>query len=202
MNTKLALTILMLAASLAGAQEKMTDRLRQAIVEEEANQNLDKAIQAYQGILAQFDQERQTAAAALFHLAGCYRKQGKNDQAIAAYKRVVRDFPDQSKLADSSRTYLTKTFGLSEGQAATPGTAELAEARQRYDARQRYKAALLQEIQLVEEQIEMMQRKVEVGTISASGPEITGTRLQLLELQRTLAAFDAGALPIPKAINK
>ncbi len=196
MKARLALAILMMSASLAAAQEKMTDQLRKAIVEEEGNQNLDKAIQAYQSILAQYDEERQTAATALFHLADCYRKLGKKDQAIAAYRRVVKEFQDQTKLANTSRTYLTKTYGLSEAPAAVPAN------KPDSDARRRYREILLAEIALMTGQIESLQKRVEIGGISPGGPEMTGAKLQLLELQRTLAAFDAGALPIPKDINK
>ncbi len=40
------------------------------------------------------------------------------------------------------------------------------------------------------------------GGVSPAGPKMTGAKKQLLERQRTLAAFDAGALPIHKDINK
>src|SRR5688572_20933552 len=109
MKTRLVFGILMLSAGLAGAQDKMVEKLRKAIIEEEANQNLNKAIEAYQAILTEFDRERQTAATALFHLAECYRKQGKKEQAIAAYKRVVQEFSDQKRLAETSRNHLSKT---------------------------------------------------------------------------------------------
>lgn len=108
MKPKLTLLIVVLTAGLAGAQDRLADQLRKAIVEEESYQNLDKAIQAYQNIVAQFDEERRTAAAALFHLAECYRKQGKSGMAAPVYQRVVREFPDQTKLADASRNYLPK----------------------------------------------------------------------------------------------
>ena len=198
MKTKLALAILMLSASVAAAQYKMADQLRKAIVEEESNQNLDKAIQAYQNILAQFTEERQTAAAALFHLADCYRKQGKRNQAIAAYRRVLQEFSDQTKLADASRTYLSRNYGVNESQTggAETATKEIAAARQRY----RY---LLQEqIVLAEGQIQMLQNKVEIGLVAMGGPEMTAAKMELIDLQKTLALFDAGLLPIPQSATK
>ncbi|MBZ5497341.1 MAG: tetratricopeptide repeat protein [Acidobacteriia bacterium] len=206
MRTHLALAILMLSASLAAAQDKMADQLRKAIVEEEANQNLDKAIQAYQSILAQFDEERKTAATALFHLADCYRKQGKTEQAMAAYRRVVQEFSDQTKLADASRNYLPKASGISQNQPTAASSAsspqQVAEARKVLEARQRYRELLQKEIVLVERQIMTMQQRVEIGAVSPGGPEMTALMKELLELQRTMAAFDAGALPIPKDIIK
>ena len=108
---KTTLAILLLSTSLAGAQDKTGDRLRKGILEEEANHNLEKAIEAYQSIVKQFDEERNTAATALFRLAECYRKQGQTDQAASAYQRVIREFSDQSKLAELSRAQLPKTPG-------------------------------------------------------------------------------------------
>lgn len=196
MKTKLALLVMMLAASFSGAQDRLADQLRKAIVEEESNQNFDKAIQAYQSILAQFDEERRTVATALFHLAECYRKLGKKDLASAAYQRVVREFPDQAKLADASRSYLPKN--LQAGQDA--GTVD--NRKTFNEARLRYRVLLEQEIRLVEGQIWDMQKKFDAGIASPGGAEAMGLRKELLELQRTLAAFDAGAMPIPTTIIK
>jgi tetratricopeptide (TPR) repeat protein len=190
MKTKLALTILMLSASLAMAQEKMADSLRKAIVEEESNQNLDKAIQAYQSILKQFDEERKTAATALFHLADCYRKQGKSSEAIAAYKRVAQEFGDQTQLAEASRNYLSKTYGLNQAQLAAGSNPETIAARRQY------RLLLEQEIQLMETRIVDLEKQVQAGTIWPSSSEMITARRELLELRRNLVAFDAGA-PIP-----
>ena len=195
MKPKFTFLALLLAASLAVAQDRLADQIRKAIVEEESNRNLDKAVQAYQSILKQFDEERATAATALFHLAECYRKLGKNDLAAAAYQRVVREFADQSKLADASRNNLSKntTFVENARKTADMRTTE---------ARQRYRVLLEQEIRLVEGQIVSMQRRVETGLAAPEGPEMTALKKELLELKRTMAAFDAGAMPIPANIIK
>jgi tetratricopeptide (TPR) repeat protein len=207
MKTKLALAILMLSASLAGAQEKMADQLRKGVVEEEVNQNLDKAIQIYLSVLKQFDDERPAAAAALFRLADCFRKLGRNDEAIAAYSRIVREFPDQKQLADASRTHLSRTFGSRsvpptevppKSIKAFASEREIVEARRRHD----YRMLLLEEIKLLEEQLASYQKKVEIGTISPVGAEMTALKRDILELKRTLLAFDAGAMPIPSGAIK
>jgi tetratricopeptide (TPR) repeat protein len=196
MKTKLALAILLLPATWAGAQDKLADLLRKGVVEEEASQNLEKAIQAYQSVLAQFEQGRPPAATALFRLAECYRKQGRKDQAIAAYRRVLQEFPDQNKLADASRGHLSKTYGLSQDKAAILSPTAI-DQRQALDARQRYRVLLLDEIRLLEEQMEGYQKRVDIGTISPMGPEMVGLKRDILELKRTVAAFDAGILQIP-----
>jgi len=196
MKTALALAMLMVTAAFAAAQDKMADQLRKAIVEEEASQNLDKAIQAYQSILAQFDEERKAAATALFRMAECYRKQGKTAEATAAYKRVVQEFRDQTKLVEASRNFLPKTA------AGSSIPADVVAARQAHDARLLYRKLLLDEIALVEGQIQQMERRVDIGTASREGPEMTALKKEQLELRRTLAAFDAGVLAIPREIIK
>ncbi len=108
----LTVSILLLCAPLASSQERLTDKLQKGIVQEEANQNLDKAIEAYRGILAQFDEDRKVAATALFRLAECYRKTGKSEDAVQAYQRLVREFPDQQALAQSGRDRLANDFGI------------------------------------------------------------------------------------------
>ena len=91
MKTLLTVAILLGAATFAGAQDRLADQLRKGIVQEEVNQNLTKAIEAYQAIVAQFDEERKTAASALYRLAECSRKAGKREQAQESAQRELRD---------------------------------------------------------------------------------------------------------------
>ncbi len=81
--------------------------LQQGLFEEEANRNLDAAISNYQSLVAQFDQDRQVAATAIFRLGECYRKLGRTNDAAVQYQRIVRDFSDQHTLATLSRQNLT-----------------------------------------------------------------------------------------------
>jgi tetratricopeptide (TPR) repeat protein len=174
MTTRLALAITMIAAGLSGAQNQMPEMLRKGVVQEETGQNLNAAILTYQSVLAQFDEERKTAATALFRLAECYRKQGKNDQAIAAYQRVVREFADQGKLAEQSRSQLAGTFKIRPEQAES----------QVQEARRRYRTLLAAQIEMMAAQA---RREYELGKIDQGE-----LRMQLLQMQRELAAFDAG----------
>ncbi len=193
MRNRLYLVVLMLLSTAAIAQDKMAERLRKAIVLEEANQNLGNAIQAYQAILGQYEEERKSVGAALFHLADCYRKQGKSDQAIAAYKRVVQEFPDQIKLADASRNYLSKTFGIDQDQTSASKTSE----RQSALAREKYRKLLEEEIKLVEMRMNVLDKQLQIGTVNPDGPEIYSAKRELVELQQRLAAFDAGIIQLP-----
>jgi ankyrin repeat protein len=121
----IALVALMVAAPLPAATNDLTSLLQQGLFEEEANRNLDAAIASYQSLAAQFDKNRQIAVTAVFRLGVCYRKQGKTNDAVAQYQRIVRDFGDQQTLATLSRQNLT---GLGAGNGALPGAGDKSDA--------------------------------------------------------------------------
>lgn len=191
--TVLAAAMVVGATTMAGAQtqDRLADQLRKGVVQEEANQNIDKAIQAYQAIVAQFDEERKTAATALFRLAECYRKAGKREQAVAAYQRVVREFADQATLAESSRRQLTGTFGLPESRSASNS----AEAQLRLDLAAAQKAAesarqseastkrALEAARQGEREVAAEGRAGSVNSENPPTPEAARLEIQLLETQ-------------------
>src|SRR5688572_23029565 len=179
---RLAFAILTIATTVGMAQDRMAESLRRGVVEEESKHNLNAAIQYYQKALTQFDEARQTAATALFRMAESYRKQGKDDQAIAAYKRVAREFADQGKLAEQSRSILAGTY-------RTPAT-EAPSNKAQDQARQAYRNTLVEEVALIEKELQRVRKQVDLG---AKGPEaINIVTIQLVQAQRQLYEFDAG----------
>jgi ankyrin repeat protein len=104
------------------ATNEVSALLQQGLFEEEANQNLDAAIQAYQAVIAQTDKNRQFAATAIFRLGECYRKQGKTNEAAAQYQRILRDFADQTQLAKLSQQNLEGMGMTSGGASNSPGS--------------------------------------------------------------------------------
>jgi ankyrin repeat protein len=110
------------ATALGAATNEPTTTLQRGLFEEEANHNLDAAIQAYQSVVAHFDQDRKLAATAIFRLGECYRRQGKTNEANAQYERILREFSDQTALATLSRQNLV-AFGATvpSPAATTPG---------------------------------------------------------------------------------
>jgi len=199
----------MVFAALGAAQDRMVETLRQGVVEEESKQNLGAAIQDYQAVLSQFNDARQTAATALFRMAECYRKQGNGPQAMTAYRRVVREFADQSKLAEQSRNTLTGTYHVAAENAESEILAaerarqmenlneqEKQKAKQT-EARERYRQSILQEMDLVQKQINRIKQGNAIGSIgNVAAEELTDPLTEkLLQLQRELAAFDAGMPP-------
>jgi tetratricopeptide (TPR) repeat protein len=172
----------MIAIGMGAAQDRLAEMLRKGVIEEEKNQNLNAAIQAYQSVLSQSDQDRPTAATALFRLAECYRKQGKSDQAIAAYKRVASEFQDQTKLAEQSRTVLAQTFGTQPAQATRPAATEAGSAEVA-DARRRYRDLTLAQIKEVKAQLDSENENYDRG-----GSSMGSIRQILFRLSRSPTA--------------
>jgi ankyrin repeat protein len=85
----------------------LTVNLQKGLFEEEANHNYPAAIQAYQVVIDRFDEERKLGATAIFRLSEVYRKQGRTNEANELAQRIVREFPDQSALANLSQGYLS-----------------------------------------------------------------------------------------------
>ena len=111
---------------MSAATNDLSGALQRGLFEEEANRNLDAAAQAYQTVSAQFDKDRKLAATAIFRLGEVYRKQGKTNEAVAQYERIVRDFSDQETLVMLSRQNLTGLGVGGFGKASAPGTAAVA----------------------------------------------------------------------------
>jgi cytohesin len=104
-----------------GATNELATALQRGLFEEEANRNLPAAIKAYEAVVAQFDQDRRLAATAVFRLGECYRKQGRTNEAVVQYERVVREFSDYPELTGLSTQNLA---GLRAPGTVTGGQPE------------------------------------------------------------------------------
>ena len=170
----------------SAATNDLTTALQRGLFEEEANQNLGAAIQAYQTVANQFDKDRKLAATAIFRLGECYRKQGNTNDAATQYERILRDFSDQPTLITLSRQNLA-ALGSTPTAPATPVISDA--------ARQEQKRLLEEEINLVQKQLDMQQKQAQAGLVSQG--DVLTTERDLLQLKRQLAALDAGlAFPI------
>ena len=108
MKTNLLISGILLSAVtfVSAATNDLTTAIQRGLFEEEANQNLGAAIQAYQSVANQFDKDRKLAATAIFRLGECYRKQGNTNDAATQYERILREFSDQPTLVTLSRQNL------------------------------------------------------------------------------------------------
>jgi ankyrin repeat protein len=109
----------LMSLSSRAATTNLTALLQQGLFEEQANRNLDAAIEDYATLAKQFDKDRQLAATAVFRLGECYRAQGKTNEAATYYQRILRDFSDQTTLATLSRQNLA---GMGAGKTEAPAT--------------------------------------------------------------------------------
>jgi ankyrin repeat protein len=177
-------TALVIAAFLprvsGGATNDPSADLQKGLFEEEANHNFPAAIQAYQSVITRLDDDRKLAATAIFRLGEVYRKQGKTNEALAQYERVVRDFSDQSTLATLSRQ---EVAGL--GSTPPAGGAPLSSA-----GRQEQKRLLEEEIKLAEANLAQQQKRVENGALAPG--ELWPTQREILDLKRQLVAVESG----------
>ena len=133
---------------------------------------------AYQTALDRYTADRRTAATALFRLAECYRKQGKTVEAASAYARIVREFPDQTRLAEQSRSHWP--------EYAKPAAPDLAALRKQY------RDALLKDVEIAEANLNYAHMEVQLGAIEEM--DTYTVQRSLSEARGRLAAWDAGLL--------
>ncbi|MDB6029004.1 MAG: rane-bound dehydrogenase domain protein [Verrucomicrobiales bacterium] len=118
MKIKLIAGVLLAGVLAVGAAttNELSAALQLGLFEEEANHNLNAAIQAYKSVIGQYDKDRKLVATAIFRVGECYRKQNKMNEARGQYQRVVRDFSEQSILVEMSRKALQEPVATrSEG---------------------------------------------------------------------------------------
>jgi cytohesin len=186
MKTHLLISGILLSAVtfLTAATNDLTTAIQRGLFEEEANQNLGAAIQAYQSVANQFDKDRKLAATAIFRLGECYRKQGNTNDAATQYERVLREFSDQPTLATLSRQNLA-ALGSAPPAVATPVLSDA--------ARQEQKRLLQEEIKLVQKDLDEKQELVQKEGFPQQG--LLPIERELLHLKQQVAALDAG-LPV------
>jgi Tol biopolymer transport system component len=77
-------------------QESAKQLFEKAVYLEEAKGDLDKAVEVYKQIVAQFPNERALAAQSLYRAGLCYEKLGMRD-AQKAFQNVIEAYPDQTE---------------------------------------------------------------------------------------------------------
>ena len=181
---KRAIAILMAACGWLSAQDQITETLRKGLVEEESRHNLAAAVESYQSVVAQFEQQRASAATALFRLAECYRRAGR-PEANPLYLRIVREFGDQTKLAEQSRRALPNKAPVVAAKASPAATGD--------EKRREYRQALLAEIDIASKVVQAEQTKFQLGT--ETNDVVMAAVQHKAQLEKELAAFDMGRTP-------
>ena len=171
------------------AADAANDALQKGLLEEEANRNLDAAIQAYQAAIDQFDEQRKVAGTAVFRLAECYRKLGKTNEAAVQYQRVVRDFSDQTNLVTLSRKELDRMPQFRQRLQQIVSRANFYPNK----AQDLQRELLQQELKLVEQQAAIKQEQRNRGV--ASSEDLIAAEREVLSIKRQIAALDAAVRP-------
>jgi hypothetical protein len=86
--------------------------LEKAIYTEETVGNLDEAIELYRQVVSAAAEARHAAAQAQFRLGLCFQKQGKLDEAAAAFQAVVDQFPQEAVWVAEAKKHLPRRPAL------------------------------------------------------------------------------------------
>ena len=98
------LLILLLASPVSAADA--AELLEKGIYTEETVGDLNEAIKVYEQVVTAGNDARKAAAEAQFRIGACYLKQGKTDQATAAFQSVVDNFPTETELVAKAKSRL------------------------------------------------------------------------------------------------
>jgi tetratricopeptide (TPR) repeat protein len=158
---------------------------QQALLAEETERRLDTAIEHYRQVIGRLDEHRDLAASAIYRLGECYRKQGRTNEAIAQYQRILTDFSEQETLAQLSRQNLMAwAVGREAGTNTRGNLAKQLEL-------------LRQEISLVKDQVEVERRMIQAGRLDQE--KQLATQRDLLALQRLQTVLESGHSPAAEA---
>lgn len=98
------LLLVAIGISLARGAEpaRLEQVFQEALMAEEARQDLATAIKGYESVVKAMDEQRRFAATAVFRLGECYRKLGRTNEAVAQYRQLLANYPGEKALADLS----------------------------------------------------------------------------------------------------
>lgn len=106
------LVALMGVLSLADAATPVKDELENGIYLQETVGDLDKAIGAYEKVIAESDDAMAVAAEAQFRIGDCYARLGKDDEATTAWEAVASKYPEQTKWVKLAKSKLDSDLKL------------------------------------------------------------------------------------------
>jgi tetratricopeptide (TPR) repeat protein len=117
-NATTLLTVLLVGFGqpVLATTDELSTLLQRGLFEEEGNRDIPAAIAAYESLIEAFERDRRLAATAVFRLGECYRKLGQTNEAVAFYRKVLREFPEEPMLTKLSAENLT-LLGMAEPAA-------------------------------------------------------------------------------------
>jgi hypothetical protein len=113
------ISVLIVAATVAihstaapAAPASPSELIEKGIYNEETKGDLDSAIAIYQQLVAEANVNQSLAAQAQFRLGQCYLKKNRSAEAMAAFEKLISDFPNEKELVAKAREYLPGKFVL------------------------------------------------------------------------------------------
>lgn len=112
------ISALLVAASLVlqpmawAASGSPSEMLEKGIYTEETKGDIDSAMAIYRELVAEAKSGQSLAAQAQFRLGQCLLKKKRTDEAAEAFKRVIRDYPDEKELVAKARALLPAELAL------------------------------------------------------------------------------------------
>jgi tetratricopeptide (TPR) repeat protein len=94
--------IVMITVSVAFSAQDPSVLLEKAIYTEETLGNLSEAINLYKQVIDMADTNRNIGALALYRLGMCYRKTGRDTEALATFSKLAQLYPEQRDLITES----------------------------------------------------------------------------------------------------
>jgi len=111
----------MLGLTTAFSAQESSILLEKAIYTEETLGNLNEAISLYREIVRTADADRSAAALALYRLGMCYRKSGREDDALATFADLATLYPEQKDIILKSMMLAVKPAPWADGEALQMG---------------------------------------------------------------------------------
>lgn len=112
-----SITAMLLASLMAFHTTRVTaaspsEMLEKGIYTEETKGDVDSAIAIYQQLLAESKTAQSLAAQAQLRLGLCYLKKNRATEAVAAFEKLIKDFPDEKELIAKAREHLPTDLTL------------------------------------------------------------------------------------------
>ena len=161
--------LLVLLPDPARAASPVEEAFRAGIAAEEIARDPAEAFSHYETALRLHAADRAVAASAQVRMADLFKRQGQTDRAVAAYRQVITEFPDQTNLVQLVRPQVPESppdKGLSAGLSGPNRKREL----------------IQDEIALLEADLQETRKRLDNG--SASPAEVRRVERDLLRLRR------------------
>ena len=81
-----------------GASDPLSEAFQRGLVAEEIRADLRAASASYSEVIRLADAQRDLIATSLFRLSESQRRLGRTNEAMAGYRRLIREFANQTKL--------------------------------------------------------------------------------------------------------